>query len=248
MKNILFLILSIFSINIFSQETTGFRLGVQWGFQGNRSYYSGGMETANARFQHNSFGGSALMINARYDLNQHWMLQSGLGFNTFGFDFALSENYSLLHQENRFSSIKSEFAALEIPLMGFYKFNPNCKNKKWLIGLGLVHSFIGAQSIAKNYSEAQDGSSNSNYLRSESKTKEGHSMALRFAIARERVFKRGSILNASLLFNTGFNRIAKASVVYTIDSKEYTHQFSNKGNFVGFRLTYYFKSFRKVLN
>lgn len=244
MKNTLFFTLLFISAIGFSQENKSFRIGLQCGFQGNGSYFSGGMENADARFQHNSFGGGNLSINARYDFDEHWMLLSGLGFSTIGFDFALSQNYSLLNEKNRFNTLTSEFGLVEIPLMAFYKFEPNCKNRKWLIGLGFANTFIGNQSVTKSYPFATDGASNVTYLKSESSSFGGESMMLRFSIGRERVFNSGTILSASLLFNAGFKNIANSSVTYTIDGKEFNHQYSNKGNFIGFRLSYYFRALK----
>jgi hypothetical protein len=64
---------------------------------------------------------------------------------------------------------------------------------------------------------------------------------VRFVVAREHVFKKGSILHAAWIFNVGFNDKAKAYVNYTLDNTAYNHEFTNRGNFVGFRLAYWFK-------
>ena len=64
---------------------------------------------------------------------------------------------------------------------------------------------------------------------------------VRFVIAREHVFKKRSMLHASWIFNVGLNDKAKATVNYTLDNTVYNHEFTNKGNFVGFRLAYFFK-------
>lgn len=241
MKKLVLSAFTCLSLISFSQENDSWRIGVQWGFQGNRSEFSGGMSDANARFHQNKFDAAALNVIARYDLNKHWMGTIGLGFNTFGFQYALAENYSLYRPKNRFSGIKSEFSALDLPLMIYYKFNPNCKNAKWLIGGGFSQNFVGAQTISKDFQIANDGSANSNYLNSISSANGGAYTMLRFAIAREKVFKRGNILNASLLFNAGFRQLAKSTVNYTVDGQAYTHEFTTNGNFAGFRLTYFFR-------
>jgi hypothetical protein len=241
MKKLALSVLTCLSLLGFSQENDSWRIGVQWGFQGNHSKFSGGMSDANARFHQNKFDAAALNITARYDLNKHWMGTIGLGFNTFGFQYALAENYSLYRPKNRFSRIKSEFSALDLPLMVFYKFNPNCKNAKWLIGGGFSQNFVGAQTITKNFQVANDVSTTSNYLNSNSSTNGGTYTMLRFAIAREKVFKRGNILNASFLFNAGFKQLAKSTVNYTVDGQNYAHEFTTNGNFAGFRLTYFFR-------
>jgi hypothetical protein len=225
----------------FSQEDKTWRLGVQWGMQGNRAVYEGGMSEANGRFHQNHFGAGALNLVGRYDFNHRWMIMSGLGFNNYGFEFALAENYSLLNKDRRFSSVKGGFGAIEIPAMIYYKFNPNCKNVRWLIGGGFVETFIGAQTINKSISQVADGGSNINYLSSTTSVKGGNYWMLRWAVARERMFKNGSIFNASIVFNVGFTAIAHSTVNYTVDNTNYTHSFYNNGNFVGFRLAYFLK-------
>lgn len=243
MKKLVFSALTCLSLAGFSQETDAWRIGIQWGFQGNHAEFAGGMSNANARFHQNNFDAGALNIEGRYDLNKHWMGTFGLGFTTFGFNYALAENYSLYHPKSHFSGIRSEFSALDLPLMIFYKFNPNCKNAKWLIGAGVSRNFTGAQTLTRNFENTTDGSVSS-YLNSVSSTKGGSYTMLRFAVAREKVFKRGNILNASLLFNVGFKQLAKSTVNYTVDGQAYTHDFTTNGNFTGFRLTYFFRPFK----
>ncbi|MDO8999565.1 MAG: hypothetical protein Q7W45_07360 [Bacteroidota bacterium] len=241
MKKLIQFVFTFIALTGFSQEIDTWRIGVQWGFHGNRAEFSGGMPNANARFHQNKFDGGAFNVEARYDLDKHWMGTIGLGINSFGFQYALAENYSLYHPKNHFSGIKSDFTALDVPLMIFYKFNPNCKNAKWLVGLGVSQNFVGTQTISRNFEVANDGSTNSNYLNSISSTNGGAYTMLRFAIAREKVFKRGNILNASFLFNAGFRQLAKSTVNYTVDGQNYTHDFTTNGNFAGFRLTYFFR-------
>ncbi|MEI8135812.1 MAG: hypothetical protein WCH21_00635 [Bacteroidota bacterium] len=240
MKKLVLSSLTCLSLVSFSQENSLWRLGVQWGFQGNKAEYAGAMANANARFHQNNFDAAAFNVEARYDLNKHWMGTFSLGVNTFGFQYALAENYSLRSPQSHFSGIKSDFSSLDLPLLIFYKFNPNCKNSKWLIGGGFSQNFVGAQSVSRSFQVANDGSTNSNYLNSVSSSSGGGYTMLRFAIAREKVYKRGNILNASFIFNAGFKQMAKSTVNYTVDGQTYTHEFTNFGNFAGFRLTYFF--------
>src|SRR5688572_30460346 len=147
MKAFICAVLCCFSLSIFAQDNNAWRWGIQLGAQGNSSNYVGGMEIANGRFNNNSFGGGALNLIARYDINKHWMIRSGMGVNSFGFEFALAEDYSLLSSpDNRHSVLRTEFSAFEIPLMGYYKFNPNCKNARWLLGAGFAGNFVSGQS------------------------------------------------------------------------------------------------------
>lgn len=241
MKKLVLAAFTFISLIAISQETDTWRFGIQWGAQGARAQFAGGMENANARFHQNNFDAAALNIGIRYDLNNHWMGTFGLGFNTFGFNYALAQNYSLYNPKNRFSGIQSEFSALELPLMVYYKFNPNCKNAKWLIGGGFSQNFVGDQSVTKNFQSATDGNTASSYLNSTSYADGGMYTMLRFAIGREKVFKKGGILNCSLLFNCGLKNLAYSTVNYTVDGQTYTHDFKTKGNFCGLRLTYYFR-------
>jgi len=242
MKKLLLAAIITCTINGIGQEDKTLRLGVQWGFHGNHTELTGGMTQANARFHHDNSGGGAFGIVGRYDFNNRWMLMSGLNFTSYGFEFAIAEDYSLLNKHRNFTRVKSETGSLEIPVMIFYKFNPNCKNVRWLIGAGFAESFIGAQTINKNVSQVADANT-INYISSTTNVNGGGYYMLRWSVAREKMFKKGGILNASLLFNVGFNKIANATVNYTIDNQNYNHEFSTNGNFVGFRLAYYFKPF-----
>jgi hypothetical protein len=201
------------------------------------------MTEANARFHHNPFGSGALTVMARYDFNKHWMITGGLGLSSFGFEYAISENYSLLRKNGQFTTIRSEFGVFDMPALIYYKFNPNCKNVRWLVGGGIAEDLTGKQSISRAVSQANDGNTSANYISSTSSTNGGLLCYFRWTVAREKVFRNGSILNASVVFNVGFNKIATSTVNYTIDNQNYTHTFRNNGNYIGFRLSYFLKPF-----
>ncbi|MCE3228865.1 MAG: hypothetical protein K0S32_3416 [Bacteroidetes bacterium] len=242
MKKLLLSALCCLTLAGISQEEKAWRFGVQWGIQGNHAKYSGGMEEAHARFHQNPAGNGGFGVVVRYDHNQRWMWLSGVTFNSYGFEYALAENYSLMTPKNRFTSIKSDIGAFEIPAMIHYKFNPNCNNVRWVIGGGFVESFITSQTINKSVSQVADANTNSfNYLNSTTSVNGGNYWMLRWSIAREKMYKRGAILNASFIVNVGFKDIAQSSVNYTIDGKTYNHDFTNNANFVGFRLSYFFR-------
>jgi len=242
MKKIILTFFSILTVAAISQEENTWRLGIQIGSQGNHSKYQSGMQDANARFHQNDFGAGSLNIVGRYDFNRRWMATGGLGLSSYGFEYALAENYSLLRKDKQFTSIKSEFGVIEIPVMGYYKFNMNCKNTRWLVGAGIAQYFNAAQTINKSVSQASDGNT-VNYLSSASKTNGGLPVFFRWSVAREKMYRKGGILNASLLFNFGFTELAKSTVNYTIDNQNYEHTFTNNGNFIGLRLAYFFKPF-----
>jgi len=179
---------------------------------------------------------------ARYDYSNHWMAQFGLGFTSTGYEFALSENYNLLNECDRYSTIQSDFGKVEIPAMLFYKFNPNCKNGRWLLGAGVVFTAIEAKTVNTSF-ETTEGITNSDYLTSTSTSPGGSYLALRWSVAREKIFKNGSFLNIAMVFNVGFNEISSATVKYTIDNQYYEHNFTNDGSFFGLRFSYFLKPF-----
>lgn len=250
MKKVIYLILVSLTSSLIAQENNTWRIGLQWGAQDNHAKFVAGMDEANARFHQKSFGAGSFNVIGRYDINNHWMIQTGLGFNSFGFEFALAENYSFLGKGARSSTIKTEFAAFEIPLMGFYKFNPNCRNAKWLIGGGFASQMIGSQTVNKSYTNKIEGATTpSRYLNSQATSGNGGYLMLRFAVGREKAFKKGGILNATLMFNAGLSgSMAKATVNYTVDGQDYTHQFSNDGNYVGLKLAYFFKPLKSKVS
>lgn len=243
MKKSLIVLLSALAITAVSQEKPEWRIGIYLGSHGNGAKYSEGMSNANARFHQNKFGSGELGVNFRYDFDKHWMVTTGLGFRSVGFDYGIAENYSLLNKNKRFTGIKSEFGVIDIPAMVFYKFNPNCKGSRWLVGAGLAHTIVGDRIIDKNASQASDGGSSVNYISSTSTTKGGIYWNFRWSVGREKTFKNKTILNASVVFNYGFNQFAKSTVNYTIDNETYTHTFTNSGSFIGVRLTYLFKPY-----
>lgn len=240
-KAILLLVMGINGLYLSAQENNVWRWGVQWGAYDNQSKFSGGSPNANARFNQNKFGQGSFDIVARYDADKHWMGTFGLGFNTFGFGYAIAENYSLITMKNRYSALTTEFNAVEIPLMIHYKFNPNCKNVKWVVGAGFAASFTEGKTVSKHFLQHNDGATTSDYLSSTSTSNNGGHGMIRFSVGREKLFQRGSILNASLVFNGGLSQVATSTVNYTIDNQNYTHSFSNKGNYIGLRLAYYFR-------
>lgn len=224
-----------------AQENNTWRFGLQSGFQGNRSQFAGGMSDANARFHQSPFGAGAFGLVARYDLNRHWMFTTGIGSIASGFEFAIAENYSFIGHSKRFTEIKAGAPNLEIPLMVAYKFNPNCKNWRWFISGGVANVFVSDQNISKSASQSSDGPSSTNYLSADITSRQGNNLQARWAIGREKMFKSGSILSLSLLCSFGFKELSHATVNYTIDGQSYQHEFSNKGTFLGFRVSYFLR-------
>ena len=206
------------------QENKVWRVGFQLGNCGNASKYSGGSQIANGRFNQKTFGAPNINIVARYDLNKHWMLLPGIGLNAIGFGYSISENYSLLSIKKQVSDIQTIFPTLEVPVSLFYKFNLNCKNTRWVVGAGFVTTLGARQTSDKNFSITAEGTS-THYLSSHSVSNGGAFMLVRWSVGREKIYRNGSILQASLLVNMGFNTMATSTVHYTLDNQSYSHTF-----------------------
>lgn len=244
-KSALFLA-ALFLTQFFNaQENDTWRLGVQFGMHGNRSRFTEGAEGAHARFHQNPYGAGALQVVGRYDYDKHWKVEAGFGFTGIGYEFALSENYSLLNPKNRFSKVQTSSGVLEIPVSVAYKFNPNCNNWKWFISAGIANVFTGKSEANSEFTKNNDGPGNAVYLSASSETQGGAYMHLRFSAGKEKVFQSGRIFSWAFLWNVGFREMSQSHVSYTIDNQLYKHSFSNRGNFFGFRLTYYFKPLNK---
>jgi hypothetical protein len=243
MKKLINVILVLWSVNTIAQSDQGWQFGLQWGAHGNRSVWSGGMEQANAKFSSEKAGGGAFGLAARYDINRHWMISTAFGLQSLGFQFSLAQNYSLLNPQSRLNGVKPEFGMLEVPVLVNYKFNPNCRNARWVVGAGLVQDLMGAHRIDMSYTPGSEMAANGDYLKTEVNVVGGIHRQLRFSIAREKVFSRGGILSAALIFNAGLSRMATARVDYRVDGNTYYHYFSTRGNYVGLRITYYFRAF-----
>jgi len=243
-KIILLSSLTLTILFVKAQENNTWRWGAQIGIHINNAKFVGGSPNANARFHQNPFGSPALNFNVRYDYNQRWAFQSGLGFNSVGFEYAITENYSFLNPEKQFTTINSSFGLVEIPVLVIYKFNPNCKNWKWVASGGFVSVFSGAQTIDKQFNPNNDGLLSQPYISSTSSSNGSANIHARLLIGKEKLFKNGSIFNASLIWNAGFGNLASSTVNYTIEGQSYQHQFNNSGNFFGFRFAYYLKPFK----
>ena len=239
MKKLLSISLSVFSLFALAQESDVWRIGAQWGFQGNHAKLIGGQTQADSRFEQHDAGGAALNIFARYDYDTHWMLNTGLGLSSYGFEFSLAQNYSLLNPNSRRAVIKNDIGVFEVPLMIHYKFNPNCKQAKWLVGAGLIQNFQTGYSQSGSYKQGNEATSNISYFHSNVVLIGAYYSSIRFSFGREKIFNSGRILNFSLLWNYGLRQTAQTVVSYNIDGKDFQHKFGNQGNFFGFRMAYY---------
>jgi len=240
MKNLTLTCLMLVSALLHSQEHKLWRYGVSVGMFGNKAEFAGGDAIANSRFVLNDFGAGSFHFNARYDANHHWMGSIGIGFTNYGFEYGIANDYQLAGNKRNTLTQRAEFAALEIPLMIHYKFNPNCKQTRWVVGAGFSSYLTGTKTIQ---SQSNLETENGILLHSTSKNS-GSAVLLRWSIAREKVFNNGHIFNAALVWNYGLGNLASTTIHYNIDQTNYTHQLTNSGNYFGLRLSWFFAPHR----
>jgi Outer membrane protein beta-barrel domain len=226
---------------------TGLSYGASFGIAGNHSQYSGGSSDASALFHHNDFGKATLGFVARYFFDEHWSVQSGLGASEIGFEYAMAKDYSLLKKDDHFTKNNLGVSVLQVPVTAIYAFDPNCKNNRWFVGLGVstMNNFTDVNKTEHTASQDKDASGNSLYI-------DQTVTANKFTVVNgqvmggiEKTFEHGGILQFGLIANIGFSNVATSTVTYVVENKQYTHTFSNKGDYFGFMLNYYFKPIGK---
>lgn len=236
MKKLILIASLIAATFIQAQEHQIWRWGVSVGTYGNKATFTGGDPIANSRFVLNEFGAGSFNFMARYDANAHWMGSVGMGFTNYGFEYGIANDYKLAGGKRNVYTQKAEFSALEIPFMIHYKFNTNCKQARWVVGAGFSGYLTGTKTINRTTNtETTPGIE----LNSVSKNS-GSVSVIRWSVAREKIFKNGHILNASLVWNYGLGNLATTTVNYTIDNTAYTHSFANTGNYFGIKLSWFF--------
>jgi len=225
-------------------------IGATVGSFGNHSVYSGGMQNANALFNHNPYGSGMIGVVFRKTLSPHWSVQTGLNFSSMGFEYAMAKNYSLMQPKDHFMVNNVSMGLTTIPATLIWNFNPNCKNVRWFVGAGL--SLVGHSATTNAHKNvdptttetANTGMSSTDYLNqtvtaSSFLTVNGHLM-----VGVEKLFKKGTMLSLAAYFNRGFAPLATSTVSYSVNGQLYNHSFTNYNNFGGLTLTYYFKPFK----
>lgn len=86
MKQLIIFALGLVTLTTSAQDDKVWRVEVQFGNSGNISKHSGGMQTANARFNQNISQAPNINVVARDDFNKHWILMTGFGFNELALD------------------------------------------------------------------------------------------------------------------------------------------------------------------
>ena len=240
-KGLVFILAICFSTLSIAQ--TGLSYGISLGVSGNGADYLSGDSDANALFYNNDFGKGNINFTARYFFNEHWSLQSGLGFSSIGFNFALAKDYSLLKKEDHFTQNNLSISILQVPVTAIYAFTPTCKNSRWFIcaGFATMSNYENTNKESTTSSEEVDATNNPYSLEQTVTSEQFTVLTGQFIGGIEKVFNKGGILQLAAVANWGFSNIAYSTVSYTINNKDYSHTFSNKGNYFGFAVTYYFK-------
>lgn len=204
------------------------------------------MSDANARFHHMPFHGGGWSAVFRKKLSDHWSVQTGLGFYVLGFENAIANDYSLLNPRDHFAGVRSERPVFRVPATAIYNSNLSCRNWRWFAGAGL--SLISGKQADAASSETETDATGVTAGTPNSITQTMHSSpfgAVNFHLVGgwEKLMKSGRMLALGFMFNKGTSQLAAADVSYTIDSKTYSHSFTNYGDFCSLFVTYYFKPF-----
>lgn len=239
MKKAILLATVIFSTGFLQAQRT-WSLGISAASYGNYSYYSGGSANANARFHHNLHESGGIGFVARKAFNDHWSFQTGLGFSSIGFDFAIAQNYSLLNKTGQFVGNSVSSATVIIPASIVYNTKLNCRNWRWFIGGGFSAVMSGKTIDTHKESTMPDDNTavilDQTYHSGAFTALNGHLIG-----GIEKVFKNNSILSWGLKFNGGTSVLATTTVNYTLDGTNYTHNFTNRGSYGGMYVSYFFR-------
>jgi hypothetical protein len=240
MKKLFILLVFILSIGSLNAQST-WALGASVGSFGNYSTYSGGMMNANARFHHDLYGTGSFSFVARKTLCPHWSFQTGIGLSSVGFNFALTQNYSLLNEKDHYQNLNMSTTVAVIPVSLVYNTNLNCRSWRWFIGGGFSFIKSGNVNYTSNTDAAVDMTAtaflpNQTYDSPDFSKINVHAMA-----GIEKVYKKGAILSFGTIWNAGFSNMVSTNVAYVVDGITYNHAFKNRGNYGGLYLSYYFR-------
>jgi hypothetical protein len=250
MKKRLLMMALFASLAVSAQE--GCRFGLNSMLNVGRTDFSGGDKIASAHFRNDNFGGLGLGLNWRRDYTQRWMVTAGFGIRMWGFQYSLTNDYSLVRYRNKdHNVIFNDFVSAEIPVTLFYKGRLNCRGIRFIAGAGFAVSLTGRQ-VQRGTAEMSEEPGAPSIMTSKSVARPGASFALRGVVGTERVMQNGRIVQLNLVFSRGLGRSATSSVQYTADGKEFYHEFTTNGSYVGLQSVIFFKSraerFRKNQN
>ncbi len=223
-------------------------IGLLTSGSGNHSQFSGGMSDANGRFNSNPFGSGTLGIMGRYYLNKHWSLQSGMNLSQIGFEYTVSNDYSLLKKHDSHSTKNNiGIGIIQVPFTAIFVTKANCSNFRFFVGSGisLMSSFNKVNETKNVVAKGDEGTINNVYVNQSATSNQFIVPTVQFMYGIEKLLKKGGIIQAGFVANLGFTTIASSDVTYSIDNKVYNHSFTNKGDYAGMMLNYYLKPFKK---
>lgn len=242
MKNFFWAILVCAATGAAAQNNSEvWRLGAQLGFHSGNPYLKSGDAEASALFGSNGLAGGALDLLVRYEKGRHLMFTSGLGLQSFSYQFSLARNYTLGRSEERYAHVSTEFGMLEIPVMLHYRFNPNCRNVRWVLGAGWTTGLLGTNTLSATATANGEMGYSGDYLNAQTTIKGGGISMLRLSVAREKELRQNGLVSVGFVLNFGTRELSETTVNYQALGKTYQHVFGQNGTFAGFRLAYYFR-------
>ncbi len=242
MKN-LFLVIAFFLAVFTANAQQTWSVGAQMSAIANKSKYVGGMNDANALFTHNPYGSGQVGVYLRKTINSHFSLQSGIDFAEFGFSYVISQDYSLTNSKSHYAEMRVGTSITRIPVMGIYNSKLNCRNMRFVAGLGLSFEAIDDKWSSETLRALEgEGLGNTNIATMKEVTRSTNSVNGSFIcmVGVEKVFSRGNILSFTFQGNHGFAPIAESTVSYTVNNKDYSHTFNNYGSYGAMTISYYF--------
>lgn len=246
MKKLLLTAFVLISSVIITSAQSRWNIGLETGCVTNVSKYESGNETANALFSNNPHHTGRFAVNFRYKLSDKFSLQTGFDFTEFGFDYALAKDYSLLKPFERSNDISATTCITSVPVMAVINTPLNCTQKRWIFGLGAVVRGVDQKWQNEDFDEvpvSEAGNSKVTYMYSETQSTSSVSAAVTWMIGMEKVLKGGNSFTFTYRGTQGLGTIAESTVNYSVNDKNYTHTFINRGSFVSFAIGYNFMPF-----
>lgn len=237
------LIVLLAIVSGFASAQNRLNIGLSFSVYANPSKFTGGMAEASALFNNHPYGSCQLGLEFRYRVSNHWSLQSGLHFGQTGFSYSLAQDYNLLNPSEQYAELYTGTCLTQIPVMAIYNTKLNCRHIRFIVGAGFNMSFIdnGWTSYSASTVEAEGVENNNTTEMTEQTTAlTTTGGGFTWLIGIEKVFKRGNMLSLTFNANHGFNNMALSTVSYTVENQDYTHIFTNRNNWAGVALTYYF--------
>jgi len=249
MKKIVFIFaLASFLYQGSAQEEKKWSWGGGFGLGGNPVYFYSGDEMANAQFRMKNFASGILFLSVREDLNRHWAWMGSLEFRNTGFEYVLlnQSEYSLKKPEAG-QIIRHEQVLLQVPLMALYKTLPDCKNKRWIFGAGIVPVFSGAQELKTSRDIEKAGSSNVVFTATSQFS--GYTLCFgRFMIGREKIFRNGNYFHWGLEHVFVKQNVGTSTIEYSVAGNNYSHTFKNPGVYTGLFFRYLFATHKTYIH